>query len=123
MTYTIKTGDTLGTIAKRFLGDSGRYREIASLNGITNPNLIKLGQVIRIPTQSATSAAPVSMSIPVATAAPAFTTPSYPAEIPSIDAGGSMIQRLMGNKKLLIALAIGVGLFFYMKTQKTARSA
>lgn len=47
-TYTVKRGDTLWGICKRFLGNGSRYPEIAKLNGIKNPNLIYPGQVIRL---------------------------------------------------------------------------
>lgn len=46
--YTVVQGDTLWAIAKRFLGDGSRYKELAGLNGIQNPNLIYPGQVIRL---------------------------------------------------------------------------
>jgi len=50
-TYTVKPGDTLWAIAKKTLGDGGRWREIYNNN--TNvigkdPNLIFPGQVLRI---------------------------------------------------------------------------
>jgi LysM repeat protein len=45
-TYRIKAGDTLFRIAARF-GVS--YRDIVAENNISNPNLIRVGQVIRIP--------------------------------------------------------------------------
>jgi len=51
-TYTVKRGDTLWGIAKRFLGDGSRWKEIynANVNVIgKNPNLIYPGQVLRIP--------------------------------------------------------------------------
>lgn len=48
--YTVVKGDTLWGIAKRFLGDGARYTEIAALSGIGNPNLIKVGQVVKLPT-------------------------------------------------------------------------
>ncbi|WP_343244997.1 peptidoglycan DD-metalloendopeptidase family protein [Streptomyces sp. SID14478] len=47
--YTVRAGDTLGAIAQSKLGSAGRYGEIAKLNGIANPNLIKVGQKLRIP--------------------------------------------------------------------------
>lgn len=47
-TYTVQKGDTLWGIAKRFLGDGSRYREIATLNNIANPNLIYPGRVFRL---------------------------------------------------------------------------
>lgn len=45
--YVVKSGDTLYMICKQFLGDGERYREIATLNNISNPNLIFPEQVIR----------------------------------------------------------------------------
>jgi nucleoid-associated protein YgaU len=49
--YTIVKGDTLSKIAKRFYGESGKYRLIFEANKgiIKNANLIFPGQVIRIP--------------------------------------------------------------------------
>lgn len=47
-TYTVSNNDTLWTICKKELGDGSRYKEIAKLNGIDNPNKITVGQVIRL---------------------------------------------------------------------------
>lgn len=47
-TYTVKAGDTLWKICKLYLGDGNKYKEIAALNNISNPNLIRVGQVIRL---------------------------------------------------------------------------
>ena len=44
-TYTVRSGDTLSGIANKF-GTS--YQTLASLNGISNPNLIYVGQVLRV---------------------------------------------------------------------------
>ncbi|MEA5084348.1 MAG: LysM domain-containing protein [Lachnospiraceae bacterium] len=46
-TYTVKSGDTLWAICKANLGDGSKYKDIATLNGIANPNLIYPGQVIK----------------------------------------------------------------------------
>lgn len=46
MTYTVKKGDTLTKIAMLY---NTTVRELCSLNGITNPNLIRVGQVLKIP--------------------------------------------------------------------------
>lgn len=46
--YTVKAGDTLSGIGKRF---GVNWRDIASLNKIKNPNLIFPGQVFQIPTK------------------------------------------------------------------------
>ncbi|MHB8064469.1 MAG: LysM peptidoglycan-binding domain-containing protein, partial [Ruminiclostridium sp.] len=45
--YTVKQGDTLWAICKKYLGDGSKYPLVAKLNGIKNPNIIKSGQVIR----------------------------------------------------------------------------
>ena len=50
--YTIKKGDTLWEIARRY---GTTVQEIASINNIQNPNLIYPGETIRILTNSTTS--------------------------------------------------------------------
>lgn len=44
--YTVKSGDTLSSIAKKY---GTTYQKLASYNGIANPNLIYIGQKIKIP--------------------------------------------------------------------------
>lgn len=52
--YVVKAGDTLESIALRFLGSSGRWKEIQVVNpSITNPHLITPGSKIKISTVSA----------------------------------------------------------------------
>ena len=50
-TYTVKSGDTLSKIAKQELGDGSDYMKIfeANRDQLTNPDLIKPGQVLRLP--------------------------------------------------------------------------
>ena len=53
-TYTVVSGDNLWTIAQRLLGDGSRWKEIYSYNNNKsiiggNPNLIRPGQVLSIP--------------------------------------------------------------------------
>jgi nucleoid-associated protein YgaU len=50
-TYTVVAGDNLSKIAKKLLGDANRWREIHQLNAdaIKNPDLIRPGQVLKIP--------------------------------------------------------------------------
>lgn len=52
-TYTVVAGDTLSGIAQRY---NTSYQTLAALNGIANPNLIKVGQVLKVPTSGAASA-------------------------------------------------------------------
>lgn len=47
-TYIVKKGDTLWSIAKREFGDGQKYKDIAKLNNLANPNLIKIGQQLRL---------------------------------------------------------------------------
>jgi nucleoid-associated protein YgaU len=50
-TYTVKAGDTLSKIAKEYLGDANAYMKIfeANRDQLKNPDLIKPGQVLKIP--------------------------------------------------------------------------
>lgn len=47
-TYTVKEGDSLFKICQKQLGNGEKWEEIAKLNGISNANLIKPGQVIKL---------------------------------------------------------------------------
>ena len=49
--YEVKSGDTLGKIAKEFYGDPMKYKDIFAMNTdiLTNPDLIKVGQVLKMP--------------------------------------------------------------------------
>ncbi|MFE7594203.1 LysM peptidoglycan-binding domain-containing protein [Kitasatospora sp. NPDC057512] len=48
-TYTVEPGDSLWAVAERFYGDGSRYLEIAQANGIEDPDLVNVGQVLTIP--------------------------------------------------------------------------
>jgi nucleoid-associated protein YgaU len=50
-TYTVAKGDTLSKIAKQFYGNANRWHEIfdANRDQISNPDLIRPGQVLKIP--------------------------------------------------------------------------
>lgn len=43
---TVESGDTLGQIAVDFFGGYSKYKQLASINNISNPNLIYIGQKI-----------------------------------------------------------------------------
>jgi nucleoid-associated protein YgaU len=47
--YTVKSGDNLSKISKLFYGNANKYQQIAEANGISNPDLIKVGQQINVP--------------------------------------------------------------------------
>jgi LysM repeat protein len=48
-TYVVRAGDTLWKIASRELGDGNRWREIARLNNIVDPDALSVGQRLRLP--------------------------------------------------------------------------
>lgn len=47
--YTIKTGDSLASIAARAYGDVNAYDKIAKANKISNPDSIEIGMVLKLP--------------------------------------------------------------------------
>lgn len=49
--HTVAAGDTLSKLAKRYLGDAGRYMELFNANKgtLSDPNLSKVGQTLTIP--------------------------------------------------------------------------
>jgi hypothetical protein len=49
--YEVQPGDTLGKISKQFYGNAGQYMKIFEANRdiLDNPDLIKIGQKLKIP--------------------------------------------------------------------------
>lgn len=49
--YTVVAGDSLSKIAKKYYGDANQYMKIfdANKDQLKDPNLIKVGQTLRIP--------------------------------------------------------------------------
>lgn len=79
--YIVKPGDTLIRIA---LEHGQNYRDIAAWNGLENPNLIEVGQELRVvrPESTAVSrpVAPSSAGIEVRSVAPSAAAPAQPAD-------------------------------------------
>ncbi|MFR0583178.1 LysM peptidoglycan-binding domain-containing protein [Limosilactobacillus mucosae] len=71
-TYTVKAGDTLSGIASRFSTSSST---LASLNSISNPNLIYVGQVLKV-SAGATNSSSTSSASNTATTASSYTVKS-----------------------------------------------
>lgn len=71
--YTVKPGDTLIRIA---LDQGQSWRDVARWNGLDNPNLIEVGQVLRVLPPGATD---VAATRPVAPAPAAESRPLEPA--------------------------------------------
>ena len=47
--YTVQSGDNLSRISKNFYGNPNQTQKIAQANGISNPDLIRVGQQLQIP--------------------------------------------------------------------------
>lgn len=49
ISYKVKKGDTLYRISRRILGNARKYSDLAEYNDISNPDFIKIGQILIIP--------------------------------------------------------------------------
>ncbi len=85
--YTVKTGDTLSTIAQKYYNDEGQYLQLAQVNKIADPNTIIIGQVIDIPKLEAAKDQ-AQANAPNTTVTPPTTTtqPTVPTDAPSLTA-------------------------------------
>ena len=73
-TYTVKKGDTLSAIAKQY---GTTYQDIAKANGISNPNLITVGQQLKIGNDDSTATTTTETPAAAQTEAPKFEYKPY----------------------------------------------
>ncbi len=73
--YVVQPGDTMTSLAARFLGNRLKAYQLAQYNGIDSPNDLAVGAVLRIPGQ-----APQASAAPRTASAPA---PRAPAAAPT----------------------------------------
>ena len=69
-TYTVKAGDTLSAIASRYSTSSST---LALLNSLSNPNLIYVGQVLKVSSNASTSSSTSSSANSTVTTAASYT--------------------------------------------------
>ncbi|EIQ00079.1 LysM repeat-containing protein [Opitutaceae bacterium TAV1] len=95
ITYTVKSGDTLGAIAKQH---GVKVGAIAAANNITDPKKLRVGQELKIPGAAApapaASAAATAAPVPASNSAsfnpdPVEYAPSTPAPVPLTPSAGS----------------------------------
>ena len=48
-TYTVQNGDSLGRICNQYYGNTDRIDEVMALNGLTDPNRIFSGNILKLP--------------------------------------------------------------------------
>jgi len=115
--YTVKSGDTLFKIAKNLLGNGNRYIDIATLNKIANPNLIFVGQKLKIPDNSNVSPIIAQPPRPIITPPIPTTVPSNIILPPNLSntSGFNQIKKNNNELYLIIGIAIVVLVFFYKK--------
>lgn len=108
MKYTVLKGETLGTIAQKFLGDKSRYKEILNINPqITDPNKIYSGQVINIPVSPSSTPPKSSNNVQLSTQ--------------QISQGTGLADRLKAmfqNKKVVFGLLAVAGLTIFLLNKK-----
>ncbi|MBM7825511.1 LysM repeat protein [Arcanobacterium pluranimalium] len=102
--YTVQRGDTLSAIAKRH-GSS--VSALASLNRISNPSRIYVGQQLRIPGATQAQAAPAPSSVPALRAvAPATPAPAQKQLVtnnfPGYTYSNATVAAANANKNLLV---------------------
>lgn len=59
---TVQKGDTLTDIAVKYAGGYSKYKQLAAINNITNPNLIYVGQVIKLTNEGGSTSGSSSTS-------------------------------------------------------------
>lgn len=47
--HSVKKGDTLSAICRKYYGNASLYPKLAKYNTIKNPNLLHIGQIIKLP--------------------------------------------------------------------------
>ncbi len=99
--YTVRSGDTLSRIAGYFCHSPGKYHALASANGISNPNVISVGQRIWLACGGSDSSGG-SPQQSTGTSTTAITGSSYAAGSANVPAT-SMVYSYAGLERLWIA--------------------
>lgn len=86
-TYTVKLRDSLSRIAMKIYCDDSRWRELASLNSITNPDLIYIGQRLELPDPTSVPLQTSEWPPQRAPTAPALLPRSQPVSAPTARPG------------------------------------
>jgi nucleoid-associated protein YgaU len=97
-TYAVQPGDTLSEIAQHQLGTSRRWQEIVAVNPGLDPNKLRVGQELKLP--SADPGAPVaSIQKPQPKKAPEAATKAPTYRVASGDSLWRIAQRTLGDGK------------------------
>lgn len=88
--YTVQSGDSLSTIARRFLDDPLKFHILAKFGGISDPSHLEPGQTIRIPGKKPpeVQATPSVEDLRVQQAKRFYDTAKYQDAIELLESGG-----------------------------------
>ena len=123
-TYTVQSGDTFATIAKKFLGDSQRYKEVIAVNPqVADPNLIKVGEVLNIPDTSSATVAP-PRGVASSFAFPSLIPSAQASDVSTSTDGSSFMDKIKGlaqNKPLLIGVGVSLAVYLYLQSKRNKK--
>jgi len=128
--YTVKSGDTLGTIAAIYLGDPGRWKEIWNANpGIVNPDVISVGDTLQIPSVRVAAPAPTAPGVmpgPKIAAVTATPQDSFlaPGEVYTAPDGTSVVTPASASASaltpgIMLGIAAGMVLLILVASKKS----
>lgn len=102
-TYTVRSGDTLSKIAAQY---GTTWQALATLNGLSNPNRLEVGQVLRISNAAPSPSTTSPVIIPTEpTGSP--TTPTVTTQAPKLEQWASALG-LSASAFLILAVVGGM---------------
>lgn len=119
-TYTVKAGDTLSAIASRYSTSSST---LASLNSLSNPNLIYVGQVLKVSSNTSTSSSTSSSANSTVTTAASYTVKSGDTLSAIAAKYGTTYQALASTNSISNPNDIYVGQVIKVSATATAASS
>lgn len=119
-TYTVKAGDTLSAIASRYSTSSST---LASLNSLSNPNLIYVGQVLKVSSNASTSSSTSSSANSTVTTAASYTVKAGDTLSAIAAKYGTTYQALASTNSISNPNDIYVGQVIKVSATATAASA
>lgn len=119
-TYTVKAGDTLSAIASRYSTSSST---LASLNSLSNPNLIYVGQVLKVSSNASTSSSTSSSANSTVTTAASYTVKAGDTVSAIAAKYGTTYQALASTNSISNPNDIYVGQVIKVSATATAASS